>query len=141
MNRRQVFVSGSALALVAAFRPRNAFAGVEISVRFEAPPPLVVVSPGIQVVEDNDEEVFFTDGFYWVRRDDVWYRTRDHRGGWAVVGHEHVPAFIYQAKPGAYRHWKHEEHERHEEHREEKHEEEHAEKHEAKKEKHHKDKH
>ncbi|MBL8940196.1 MAG: hypothetical protein JNM69_36955 [Archangium sp.] len=32
---------------------------------FEAPPALVVVQPGVQVVEDFDEEVFFVDGWYW----------------------------------------------------------------------------
>src|SRR4051794_38773546 len=60
-------------------------------IRFEAPPPLVVVSPGVQVVRDYDEEVFFADGFYWVRRDSRWYRTRDHRGRWAPIESYVVP--------------------------------------------------
>src|SRR5262245_15797085 len=54
-------------------------------IRFEAPPPLVVIEPGIQVVPEHDEEIFFVDGWYWHRKDGRWFRTRDHRGNWVVV--------------------------------------------------------
>src|SRR4051812_9403194 len=76
------------------------------AIHFEAPPPLVVVQPGVQVVEDYDEEVFFTDGWYWLHRDDRWYHTRDYRGGWAVVAPPYVPARLVRLPPGHYRHWK-----------------------------------
>ena len=74
------------LVLLASVVALPAFAQVQISVQlptitFSAPPPLVVVQPGVQVVEDNDEEVFFVDNYYWVRRGPNWYRARDHRGG------------------------------------------------------------
>src|SRR5438105_648873 len=93
-------------SLLAGALPLPAFAaGVEISIKFDAPPPLVVVSPGIQVVPDLDEEVFFDDGWYWTRRDDVWYRTRDYHGGWVVVEHEHVPPGLVKVPPGQYKHW------------------------------------
>ena len=43
--------------------------------------------PGVQVVEDNDEEVFFVDGYYWhPGPDGVWFRTRTWRGGWVARG-------------------------------------------------------
>lgn len=73
------------------------------SIRFEAPPPLVLVSPGVQVVEDYDDEVFFVGGWYWCRRDGHWFRTRDHHGGWLVVEHHVVPATIVKIPPGKYR--------------------------------------
>lgn len=78
-------------------------------IRFEVAPPLVVVAPGVQVVEDYDDEVFFVDGWYWVRRDQHWYRAHDHHGQWVVVEHHHVPASIVRLPPGQYKkfHGKH----------------------------------
>jgi len=97
---------------------------VAVRVSFAAPPPLVVVEPGIQVVPDYDEEVFFVDGWYWHRAGAVWYRTRDHRGGWVVVEPRYVPARLVKIPPGHYKHWKAEKRmekeERKAEHREEK---------------------
>jgi hypothetical protein len=91
------------------------------SVRFEAAPPLVVVEPGIQVVPQQEEEVFFTDGYYWTRRDGRWFRSRDHRGGWAVMEERRVPPGLARMPPGKYRHWRAEE--RREERREDRREE------------------
>ncbi len=68
-------------------------------------PQLVVVSPGIQVVPDVDEEVFFTDGFYWVRRDDLWYRSPNHRHGWVMIPGRAVPVGLTRIPPGHYRRW------------------------------------
>lgn len=76
------------------------------TITFQAPPPVVVVQPGVQVVEDYDEEVFFVDGWYWVRRSDRWYRTKDHRGGWVFVETRGVPVTIVKLPPGKYKHWK-----------------------------------
>ena len=73
---------------------------------FPAPPPLVVIQPGVQVVEDSDDEVFFVDGFYWCRRDGRWFRTKSHQGGWVVVGPGLVPATLVAIPPGQYRKWK-----------------------------------
>jgi hypothetical protein len=82
---------------------------VNIRIGFPAPPPLVVVNPGVQVVPDYDEEVFFVNGWYWLRRDDAWYRTRDHRGGWVVVPQRTVPVALARLPPGKYKHWRKEE--------------------------------
>ncbi|BDG03301.1 hypothetical protein [Anaeromyxobacter oryzae] len=69
-------------------------------------PQLVVVSPGVQVVPDVEEEVFFVDGYYWCRHDGGWYRSRNHRGGWVVVPRRGVPARLYEIPPGRYRHYR-----------------------------------
>jgi hypothetical protein len=76
------------------------------SIRFEVAPPLVVVSPGVRVVRDYDEEVFFVDGWYWCRRDHYWFRTRDYRGGWVVADRRYVPATLVKVPPGHYRHYR-----------------------------------
>ena len=73
---------------------------------FPAPPPLVVVEPGVQVVEDNDDEVFFVDNLYWVRRDGRWFRSKDHKGNWVVVDAPVVPPVLVKQPPGKYKRWK-----------------------------------
>lgn len=73
---------------------------------FSAPPPLVVIQPGIQVVEDSDDEVFFVDGYYWYRRDARWFRTKTHQGGWVLVEDRGVPVTLVRLPPGQYRKWK-----------------------------------
>lgn len=77
------------------------------TITFGAPPPLVVVQPGVQVVEDSDDEVYFVDGVYWVHRGPRWYRARDHRGSWVLVDGPNVPATIVRLPPGQYRRYKH----------------------------------
>jgi hypothetical protein len=92
------------------------------TIRFEAPPPLVVVTPGVQVVPDYDEEVFFADGWYWYTRDSRWYRARDHRGGWVFVEPRVVPRSVVVLPRGKYKRWKAAmKEERREERREERH--------------------
>jgi hypothetical protein len=119
------------LALLAVGPSALAQVRVEIAlptIAFPAPPPLVVVQPGVQVVEDNDEEIFFVDNWYWHRRGDHWFRTQRHDGGWIAVEPGVVPRTIVGMPVGRYRHWKHEvrevrreeKHERKEEKREKK---------------------
>ncbi|MHB8878651.1 MAG: hypothetical protein ACYC8T_33545 [Myxococcaceae bacterium] len=76
------------------------------SIHFEVAPPLVIVAPGIQVVPDYHEEVFFTDGWYWYRQEDRWYQARDYRGGWVVVEHKRVPPGLTRMPPGHYKKFK-----------------------------------
>ena len=66
-------------------------------------PPMIVVQPGVSVVSNMDDEVFYSDGYYWARQDRYWYRTRNHQRGWAVVEDRYVPAPIVRYPPGQYR--------------------------------------
>jgi hypothetical protein len=68
-------------------------------------PQMVVVSPGIQVVPDVEEEVFYTRGYYWCRHDDGWYRTRDVHRGWYYMDSHRVPPGLSRMPPGKYRKW------------------------------------
>ncbi len=76
------------------------------SVTFEAPPPLVVVESGVQVVPDYHEEVFFHDNWYWVRMEGRWYRSQTYRGGWGLVEPSYVPVVLSRIPPGHYKRWK-----------------------------------
>ena len=80
--------------------------GVRVEVGLPVAPPLVVVQPGVQVVEDWHEEVFFTRGFYWVRRDDHWYRARTPRAAFVYVEPRRVPVALVRMPPGHYKHWR-----------------------------------
>jgi hypothetical protein len=77
------------------------------TVRFEVAPPIVEVQPGVFVVHDYDEEVFFVDGRYWMRwNDGRWYRANDYRGGWVAAEPRAVPAPLVRTPPGYYKHHK-----------------------------------
>ena len=98
------------LLLVALLAPGFASAQAQATASFSINlpvilPRLVIVQPGIQVVPDQDVEVFFVDGFYWTRRDDRWYRSKDHRGGWSHASRG-VPPGLVRAKPGKYRRYR-----------------------------------
>jgi hypothetical protein len=82
---------------------------VVINFGWTAPPPMVEVQPGVQVVENGNEEVFFVGGRYWVERDGRWYWARDHRGHW-VMESRRVPVFLVNHRRGEYLHWRREEH-------------------------------
>jgi hypothetical protein len=100
-------ILGVVLLLATMPVPGQAQIGAQVSIdlAFPEPPPLVVVSPGVQVVPEYEEEVFFTNNWYWVRRDGAWFRTRDYRGGWVPVRPRYVPVFLNRAPPGHYSHY------------------------------------
>jgi hypothetical protein len=98
-----------AAALVACLlAPAAAPAQVEVQVQIALParPPLVVVQPGIQVVEDWDEEVFYTRGVYWLRRGPAWYRAPGPRAAFVYVAPERIPPGLARLPPGQYRHFR-----------------------------------
>lgn len=87
----------------------QASAQASVELRLDLPivlPQLVVVEPGVQVVPDMDREVFLVDGFYWVRHDRGWYRSRSHRGGWVLVPARGVPARLVKIPQGKYRRYR-----------------------------------
>ena len=67
-------------------------------------PDLVTVSPGVQVIADYDEPIFYSDGFYWRFYDGVWYRSSYYTGGWAFVDAPPV-AIVQIGRPDVYRHY------------------------------------
>jgi hypothetical protein len=104
-------------ALVSLALPARTDASVDasISLRFALPvaPPLVVVQPGVQVVEDWDEEVFFVSGFYWTRRDANWYRAPTPRARFVYVPARAVPAALVKVPPGHYVKYRKAKHDKH----------------------------
>ena len=102
--KRLVLVSALALSLTPALS--RAQVDVRIDIGLPVAPPLVVVQPGIQVVEDWNEEVFFTRGYYWVQRDGYWYRARTPRARFVHVEPRYVPVAIVKMPPGQYKHWR-----------------------------------
>ncbi len=103
---RTLLLCALVVASLAPAAPARAQVAVDVRIGFPTPPALVVVRPGVQVVPDYDEEVFFTGGWYWLRRDELWYRTRDHRGGWVLVPRRVVPVALVREPPGHYKHWR-----------------------------------
>jgi len=66
---------------------------------------LVSVSPGVQVVADYDEPVFYTDGFYWRFYDGGWYRSNNYATGWYY--YERPPVAVLRIdRPYAYAHYR-----------------------------------
>ena len=74
-------------------------------------PELVYVSPGVQVVYDYDEPVFYSDGYYWRYQGNVWYRSSYHTHGWvrwrnvptAVVRIDHPRGYVHYRGDANYR--------------------------------------
>jgi hypothetical protein len=66
-------------------------------------PQLVEVSPGVWVVENYHEPIFYDNGYYWRYDNNVWYRSRYHSNGWVHVGHHQVPRAVVRIdRPGRY---------------------------------------
>ena len=114
--------------------------GVRIELGLPVAPPLVMIQPGIQVVEGFQEEVFFHRGWYWCRRPGGWYRARSPRDRFEWIEARRVPVGLVRMPEGRYRNWRHDarpmerrddrrierREERHDERRDERHEEEHG---------------
>ena len=45
-------------------------------------PELVYVGPGVYVVEDYHRPVFYSNNYYWLYSDGMWFRSRYHSGHW-----------------------------------------------------------
>jgi len=69
-----------------------------------ATPTLAYVAPGVEVVADWDEPVFFADGFYWYLDGDIWYRSA-RLGGERVVVHDVPRAVARIHAPATYAHF------------------------------------
>jgi hypothetical protein len=66
---------------------------------------LVEVSPGVEVIVDYDEPIFFVDNFYWVYRGGYWYQSTWYGGGW--VRGRNVPVTVTGiSHPEQYTHYR-----------------------------------
>lgn len=66
-----------------------------------SPPPLVYINADVQVIEDYDQPVFYSENLYWRYDNGVWYRSQYHTRGWVRV--TVVPAQIRRIdRPTAY---------------------------------------
>jgi hypothetical protein len=67
-------------------------------------PELVYAAPGVQVIADYDEPIFFVDSFYWRFYGGGWYRSPRHTGGWVSA---RPPAAVMRIdRPQAYVHYR-----------------------------------
>jgi hypothetical protein len=73
------------------------------AVRYSAPvafvqaPDLVYVEPGVYVVRDYGDAVYYSDGYYWSSRGGVWYRTAHWNDPWVTVHMNVVPrTFVHR---------------------------------------------
>jgi hypothetical protein len=97
------------LAAVLALLPLPALAQVHVGIQLGLPavPQMVVVSPGIQVMEGYEGEVFLQGGWYWCRRPDGWYRSNSPRGNFGWVDARRVPGGLSRIPAGRYHNWHH----------------------------------
>jgi hypothetical protein len=95
--------------LSATLLPAQASAQVSLRVELGVPvppsPALVVIQPGIQVVAGYPEELFFVGSYYWLRRDEVWYRSIHPKAGFVVAAPSRVPPGLARLPPGHYRNY------------------------------------
>jgi hypothetical protein len=52
---------------------------------YDAQPDLVEVEPGVQVIVDYDEPIFYSDNYYWRENGGVWYRSSYYNRGWVTA--------------------------------------------------------
>jgi hypothetical protein len=106
--RTRLLAVAALTALAAAPAPAAAQVNIHAGIRFGLPavPTLVVVQPGIQVVEGFDQEVFVHQGAYYARRDDRWYRGTGPQSSFVLVETRVVPEPLRRIPPGHYRRYR-----------------------------------
>ena len=99
MYARSAILAGTFALALGACGP----AEVRGTAYYESGPQLTYVSPGVAVVADYDEPVFFASNYYWRYRDGVWYRSPIWYGGWMSVSN--VPYAVARIdRPWVYTH-------------------------------------
>ena len=67
-------------------------------------PDLVDVSPGVQVIADWNEPIFFVDGLYWRFYGGGWYSSSYYTGGWVFA--TPPPILVRVGPPMRYAHYR-----------------------------------
>jgi hypothetical protein len=95
----------AAAALAGCASGEATYGGGEVKV---SSPELVAIQPGVEVVADADEPLFYTDGYYWLYRDGAWLRSDSYRDGFAHIDVTLVPDSLRQLpSPRSYAHFRH----------------------------------
>ena len=68
-------------------------------------PDLAYVAPGVSVIADYDQPVFYSNGYYWYNDNGYWYRSSYYTGGWAYVDSPPIAILRIQS-PRAYVHYR-----------------------------------
>jgi hypothetical protein len=94
-----------AMALLAGcYVPDSASGSGSVTVAASTPD-LVAVGPGVSVIADYDEPIFYANGFYWWNYGGYWYRSGYYTGGWVYV--DSPPVVIARiGSPYYYRHYR-----------------------------------
>jgi len=66
-----------------------------------------VVQPGVEVVVGLDDEVFYTNDHYWLRRGGGWYHATHHGDAFVYTDSGDVPSVLVGIPVGQYRHYRH----------------------------------
>src|SRR5688572_23374101 len=74
-------------------------AGVSVST-----PDLVYAAPGVSVIADYDEPIFYSNGYYWWNYEGAWYRSPRYTGGWVYASPPVTISAIYN--PHRYRRYR-----------------------------------
>jgi len=107
------FLFGTVILALACGFPVITMAGVDISISFPLPPPIVfaappavIVIPGtyVYVDPDLDADIFFWAGWWWRPWEGRWYRSRYYNRGWAY--YDRVPSFYFDVDPGWRRYYR-----------------------------------
>ena len=104
-HHKQILVAVALFGLSSCIilRPR-VHAGPPIT--FVAEPAVVVIGPGLHVVHNHDQEVFYVDGYYWALWHGSWYWSASYRTHWSLVARAHVPPGLLGLPPGKYKRYR-----------------------------------
>jgi len=70
-------------------------------------PTLVYLEPGLWVVADSNDPLFYSDGYYWLYDAGLWYRSVSYRSGFARVHMRAVPREVLSVdRPRRYAHYR-----------------------------------
>lgn len=70
--------------VLAAVLAAGCYAG-EVRYSGAVAPDLVYAAPGVQVIADYDQPIFFAEGAYWWFYGGLWYRSASYTAGWTYV--------------------------------------------------------
>lgn len=101
----RTLILAGALAAVSVAGSGCVVSGTVRTRAYVEPPSMVLIEPGVYVVADYDQPVFYNDGYYWLYRDGLWLRSYTYSGGWVRV--HSVPYGVRRIhRPYAYRRYR-----------------------------------